>query len=388
MENAKTAKKGSVQLMYFIACMLWFVNYVYVPILSPYAEGLGASYTMLGLIISSYGFMQLICRIPIGIFSDALNRRKLFIVFGLACSFVSCVGLFMATTPVQVLIFRGLSGLAVSTWAVYVTMYTGYFPAEEGPKAIGVVSSSMNVGQVAATFLGGLVAMYISERWAFGISALSALFGLVLCLWLPEPAIPRRKPPRVRDYLALLKDYHLVFFSVMAIFLQVSLYTGPLGFVPNIMRDLGANNFIIGLGTTLHSLPAILSSYYAGTWIKKRFGTRRSIVYAFLLMALAMVVMGFVRNIWALIFLQMLTGLSKGLLIPALTSMAIFNIPPQTRSSATAFFQAVYGIGMTIGPILAGWLSDLFNLSVSFCVAAGIAVVGGVLVASNRKARF
>jgi len=58
--------------------------YAYVPILSPYAESLGASYKMVGMIIGSYGFTQMLLRIPLGIISDKMGNRKLFIISGIA----------------------------------------------------------------------------------------------------------------------------------------------------------------------------------------------------------------------------------------------------------------------------------------------------------------
>jgi len=75
-------REAPALLMAAVACF-WGALYLYVPILTPYAETLGASMTLLGLIVSSYGFSQLVLRIPVGIWSDRIGRRKPFIAAGL-----------------------------------------------------------------------------------------------------------------------------------------------------------------------------------------------------------------------------------------------------------------------------------------------------------------
>ncbi len=63
--------------------LFWTSLYVYVPILAPYGRHLGGSMTVIGLIISSYGLMQLLFRIPLGVWSDRIGRRKPFLAAGL-----------------------------------------------------------------------------------------------------------------------------------------------------------------------------------------------------------------------------------------------------------------------------------------------------------------
>ncbi|HRR91658.1 MAG TPA: MFS transporter, partial [bacterium] len=66
---------------FFISTFLFWVSlYLYVPILSPYAENLGSSLQMIGFIVGSYGFTQFILRIPLGIWSDKIQKRKPFII--------------------------------------------------------------------------------------------------------------------------------------------------------------------------------------------------------------------------------------------------------------------------------------------------------------------
>jgi MFS family permease len=64
-----------------------------VPYVAPYAEQMQADLRLTGLIVGAYGFVQMVIRFPLGIFSDRIGKRKIFILMGL--------------------LFAGISGLVV-----------------------------------------------------------------------------------------------------------------------------------------------------------------------------------------------------------------------------------------------------------------------------------
>lgn len=71
--------------------LMGFPIYVYVLTLSTYAEGLGASDTLIGTILSAYGFVQMLSRLPIGIVADLTGRRKAFMLGGLEAAMAAGV---------------------------------------------------------------------------------------------------------------------------------------------------------------------------------------------------------------------------------------------------------------------------------------------------------
>ena len=105
MENA--ARRTHIYAFCAATTLFWFAMYTYVPILAPYVEHLGGSLSMAGLVVGSYGFTQMLVRIPIGFASDRLGRRKPFVILGLCLAAASSLGLGIATGPTAALIFRG-----------------------------------------------------------------------------------------------------------------------------------------------------------------------------------------------------------------------------------------------------------------------------------------
>ena len=77
-----------------VTVLFWFSLYAYVPQLTNYANEMGASYRLIGLIGGAYGFTQTILRIPIGIISDKLMKRKVFVLLGIICAVISAASVY------------------------------------------------------------------------------------------------------------------------------------------------------------------------------------------------------------------------------------------------------------------------------------------------------
>jgi len=74
----KNVKNGKITIYYLMVFFYWMSLYFYPPQLSVYSGLLGASSSMTGIILGSYGFSQMLLRVPLGLLSDKLRKRKLF----------------------------------------------------------------------------------------------------------------------------------------------------------------------------------------------------------------------------------------------------------------------------------------------------------------------
>ncbi|MFD2215571.1 MFS transporter [Metabacillus endolithicus] len=115
----------------FVSFTLWFPHFIYLPVLTPYMELLGSEYIFIGIVLSSYGLMQFLFRLPIGIFSDLMKLRKPFMIFGLLIGSMSCVVFAVTDSLGWVLLGRSLAGIAAATWVVFTVLYSSYFAEDE-----------------------------------------------------------------------------------------------------------------------------------------------------------------------------------------------------------------------------------------------------------------
>ena len=56
--------------------LFWASEYCHAPYFTPYLHSLQMGSTLVGIIISCYGFTQMLVRIPLGIFTDTTGAYK------------------------------------------------------------------------------------------------------------------------------------------------------------------------------------------------------------------------------------------------------------------------------------------------------------------------
>jgi len=368
----------SKRILLFVTVFFWFSMYTYVPTMAPYAQTLGASYQMVGLIIGSYGFVQLVLRIPVGVFSDAWGSRKLFVVVGIIVASLSSFGMWLFPTAGALLLFRGLAGAAAATWVDYTVLYASYFPSKEAPKAMGFLNAANNLGQVIAMLSGG----YVAERFGLGspflLGAMVGVVGIILSLGVREKrAVP--KPVSIITLMEVLRDSNLMKLSGLGIVSQVVTFVTVFGFLPLAAQALGASIFDLGLLTTATMIPSIFSAALSGAFFSKHFGERTTLVMGLLFTALSCIVIPFIHSLSGLYISQAVGGFARGLVLPLLMGLSIKSFAGDKRSTAMSVFQAIYGLGMFGGPVLAGILSNTFSLAIGFWVTGLIGLMGAGL---------
>lgn len=358
-----------------VTTLYWFSYYAYVPILSPYTKSMGASYKMVGLIAGSYGFGQMLVRVPMGILSDTLRRRKAFVVAGLALGVISGLGLFASPDPSWLLVFRFLSGVGASAWLAFTVLYASYFEPGEAPKAIGILNSLNFIGQVFATFLCGVVAGVFGPRAPFLLGAASGAVGLAASLAVTEVR-PEVRPASAKDLLKVGTDRRLLTVSMLGIAVQLVAYGTVYGFAPVAAKDLGATSFQLGILTTVATIPMVISSALSGSWFAKRLGEGFTVALGFLIVALSSIAVPFAHSVESLYVSQGIGGFGRGLVLPLLMGISIQAVASEKRGTAMGVFQALYAFGMFIGPMIVGLIADTIGLKQGFLVLGGIGLAG------------
>ncbi len=373
------------------AFLLWFSVYTYPSFLSVYAKTtLGAAPVFVGLIVGSYGFMQMLLRIPLGVFSDMLRRRKPFLIGGMIASILSAVGLAVVKTPVGALFFRGLAGVAVSTWVAHTALYSAMFRPEETTDAMGRLSAAQYGSQVAAMLLGGFVAQYVSREAAFLLGGLAAAAGLILVSGTKEQEI--KQGVSLRQLVSVVGDRSLLLSTLMATVYQFAAWGTVLGFTGNWASEVvGMSSSALSLLSASFLLTNTILSRFSGALVR-RFGQASMLLAGFAACAAASVLFAFSYGAPLLFAAQALFGVGMGLLLPVTVAGAIQNIEPELRGAAMGFYQSVYGAGMFLGPVLAGKIVEAAGYRVNFFAMAGILALGAALsplwkLISNRSSR-
>ncbi|OMD78707.1 MFS transporter [Paenibacillus odorifer] len=359
--------------------MFWFSSYIYVPVLSPYVEHLGASYFMVGMVLGIYGLMQILFRIPIGIGSDYLNRRRPFIYLGLIASGVSCFLFMWGAQPGWALAARAVSGIAASAWVVYSVMFAGYFPKEEAGKAMGMLQFTTVIAQLTSMMISG----YMVEHWGwnapFLIGGIVAIAALILALRLPEQKQEKRKNAiQIKELAGVVKEPLLVKVSLLSVLAHCVLFITMFGYTPNQALNIGASKESLGWLTLAFMIPHAIATLYGSRLFGGLLGDRGKLMLGFAGSALFTLLIPSMPTLAALCLTQVGNGFMQGLIFPLLLSKSVSEIDPFKRATAMGFYQAVYAIGMSAGPFVAGWMSSVYGLTGGFWlggIAAALATI-------------
>lgn len=346
----------------------WFSLYAYVPQLTSFAKELGASFKLIGMIAGAYGLSQTVLRIPIGILSDKLMNRKIFILFGMLCSFISAVLVYLFPNPYTLLIARFLAGVASATWVNFTVLFISYFKPSESPKSVGIANSSSKIGQFIGMFLGGFVAVRNGVISLFLISIVGAILAFILGLFIQEEKIESSKKTSKPGIFTVIENKYVLQISFLGCISQFITYSTTFGFTPIIATNLGADSLQLSYLSTLNILPQIIFSVLSGTILTKKFGEKKTLMIGFIISVIICVITPLAPNIYILYIIQFISGIGTAITFSMLMGMVVKGIESHLMSTTMGFYQASYGVGMIVGPMILGVIADKYGLSVGFSV--------------------
>lgn len=372
--DARVRRKRA--LLCAVTALFWFAQYVYVPFLTPYLIALSISATVVGVVVGAYGVTQLILRIPLGIFIDMVQNHRLFILIGSFLAGVSSVGMMISPSPVVLCIANALSGVASSTWISFTVLYPSYYDRSEGTKAIGAINLFSNTGRLAAFVIGGILYGYLGIRGLFVASFASGMVGTVLAFFIRQEKEPDPRPPGIsmKGTARVMREGSLLFSSIMAALAYLVVFGTVFSFSTSTAKDLGASGLDLAFCVALFSAAGIAGAYFVGTRAARRTGEKVLLLSAFAMLGAYCLGIAFSHSVIGLFPLQVIAGFGNGLLSPILMARAIGGVAADRKSTAMGFFQSVYCLGITLGPVLMGSLVDHTSIKASFIIMSLISL--------------
>lgn len=359
--------------LFIIMILYWFSLYTYIPFQVPYLYALNVTPSIVGIILGLYGASQMILRFPFGIISDYFGKYKIFIVLGSLLSAISCIIKMVYPTANGFLVGNILTGVAASTWLMYMVLYYSYFDRSKEHMA----ASKCLVANVIGMFLGFLFATIFYQKFGMSLmliaAALAAFAATILALFLKEEK--REKKNNIKDLILVIKNKRLLFFSVLSIIEQGIHMAASVSFTLNRIKELGGASYLVGIASLINMFFAIVSAYIASTSFASKRGSKFYVPFSFVLLGLYCVSVILTKNIFVIVASQILSGLSIGMLASYLTSEALIEIDRDKKSSAMGFYQTAYSIGIFIYPIITGKIVEMYSIEIAYIFLTASAVI-------------
>lgn len=375
-----------------IIALFWFAQYIYVPNTAPYLLAQKVTADFVGIIVGVYGGVQMSLRFPMGILADWLGKHKLIIIVGCAFSGGASVVRILESTGNGFLIANIMSGVASSLWVSFMLLSTKYITPDRMQTQIGYLFAANNFGIMLAFITSAVCFEGFGMDFLCLCSALSGALAMLLAMSLKEddPAYAHlHEPPEskhrplIADLVKVAKRKRIWFFAFLASIQQGVTMTTIMSFSNEAALRIGGSSYEMGLMTIVFILFNVISSYYSGKPPFTRISQGFLVSSALFLLAAYCFLSVMVTHIYLLIIIQVFLGWSFGFVFTIATSEAIVGVEHYRRSSAIGLFQALFAIGMTTVPIIAGRIIELDDgdLKAAFffqgwlCIIAFVATV-------------
>jgi MFS family permease len=354
-----------------VVFLYWMALYLYAPTLPTYAKTKTADLALVGVILSMYGFWQMVIRLPVGIAADWLGRRKPFIIGGLILVGAGAAVMGLARGWEGLLIGRAITGLSAATWVPLVVIFSALFPPGEAVKASALLTLVGLVGQVVATsatgWLNGRGGYSLAFYLAAGVAALAVALVIPLREVRPAGYSPRR--PSASSVKRLITRRDVLLPSLLGAVAQFANWATTFGFLPILAQGLAASDVQIGMLVSLDLVCMTLGSLTANA-TAGRISGRRLVYASFAILAAGATGTAMSQSLPLLFAAQALIGLGTGISYSVLMGMSIEYVVDSERTTAMGLHQSVYAAGMFAGPWLGGLLASTMGVRPMFAVTA------------------
>ena len=369
---------------------------IMIPLLPFYAEKLGASATVVGVLIGVYAACQLFSGPLLGRLSDFTGRKPLLLVSQVG-TLIGFLVLAFAPSLSIVFLARVIDGVTAGNLSLAQAYISDVTRPEERAKSFGVIGIAFGMGFLIGPAISGYLAKFDYRDPIFAAAALSATSILATYFLLP-PVAPGKGaeagPGGRRLSLLQWGEYGRYFrqpnlalrlWQFLSFAFSFAMFTA--GFPLFAERRLTWHGAPFGpeqVGFTW-AYAGFLGIFLQGPALGrlvKRFGESTLNRVGFAAYAAGYLTLAYCYSIPVLIAATTITALGT-LVRPTLTSLITQAAPREEQGVVLGLTQSITSVGQIAGPPLAGFLIQHGAISGWGVTAAAVSAIG-LAIASRR----
>ncbi|QGG56822.1 MFS transporter [Paenibacillus sp. B01] len=334
-------------------------------------------------------------RSPLGWIIDRIGYRTVMLL-GVLFTGLSVLVIALTDQTGWIIVACVLLGIGTSPlWPCVITGATAVAGDEAGGSMMSVIYMSwlvgVGMGPIVINFF--IISRYEPAFWLMG-AIMAAIVAVTMTL--PGRRASREIEGRLADEAPSkssgpLPERIRAYFRKVGQSLHASRLLYPAMFIQNFALGLLTPVLTQYARTVLHLSPQQYSYFLlAGGAITvlglipigrgvDRYGTRWFLHAGFLLAAVSLPVLGYMRYLPLVLVVVAVVGLGYACIIPAWNALIAKAIPKEERGAVWGFFLTIEGLGMVFGSILSGRLWDSFGPHAPFLISGASLVVLFVL---------
>ena len=355
--------------------LLFFAFYLTMPLLPLYLKDVFlADKDTIGVVLSGFTVAALLVRPFSGFIVDNFPRKRMLLIFYFMFV-LSCGGYLLAGSLLVFAMIRTMHGFTLGAATVAnSTMAIDVLHTTRRAEGIGFYGLSNNM----AMALGPSVALYVFHLYPnfdylFILSLISASLGfwIVSTIKNRQPKIEKRNEPLSLDRFFLIKGWRAGMSIACFAFAYglLSTYLAIYGKeVLGVTGGTGAYFMLLAIG--------LMASRLVGSRTLRQGKVTRNASIGVVISLIGFTLFASVHEMWAYYASALVIGLGNGHLFPAYQTMFINLAPHTQRGTANSTLLISWDLGIGLGILLGGVVSELIGYQVAFWVAVVMECVG------------
>ncbi|MGZ9585502.1 MFS transporter [Paenibacillus marinisediminis] len=358
-----------------LAVILFLVEFVrgatlisFIPIYGK--NELGISLSVIGTAITAHYLTDTVLKVGIGYLLDRWSAR-IIINVGMLISLIGLVLFHWGDQPLIFIFAAGLYGVGISpVWIVCLTKVQ----EEQRAAQMGFLYTIWLVGMGAGPAVLNVMLDY-SAQWSYAL-----LLILISAAWLLSFAVPGTKPsgaqikqaPFHEQWEALKERLKAMRPLLPGMVLQTLGVSMLVPILPTFAeQNLSLSNTQYSLLLLVGGACTIAGLVPMGKW-SDRTGRKPFLYVGFAIFAITLASLAFYPPIAIAFLLAVILGISYAAVLPAWNALLALYVPPEQKGLGWSLLSTVEGIGVLIGPVLGGFLADLWSVSAVVWLSAGL----------------
>ena len=351
------------------------------PLLPLYITKMGATGVGLGIIVASYAMSHTVAVPFIGRLSDR-KGRKVFLTIGLLLYSLVSVGYIYAGNIVHLSLVRLGQGICGAMTVPIAIAYLGDLsPKGEEGRWMGYANAAFFSGFGFGPLIGGVVSEHVGMTTAFLILIGLNFFAFLVALFF----LPEASTRKVDDESTLLSFAEMRASSMIkglfSFRLVQALGTAGIGaFLPIFASGLGLQESLIGTLLSVNILSVTLLTPVGGQ-LADKFNRRGLVILSSLLFSVLLVAIPFAASFTQLLVVLFIQGLISAISQPAAGALTVEEGRRFGMGSTMSIFFLAMSVGMAVGPMVSGGISDALSVDAVFYFGAIMGIIGTGLFA-------
>ena len=378
----------------------WYTETFYI-LLPLIGKELGLSYTEIGLIMTIQHLAGAISNVPGGILVDTVGRKGYLMAASLFWVGFPYALMSLAHSFWMLLVCVTLVGIGNNIWHPAAIPFLAHRYPERKGLVLSFHGMGGNVGEAIAPFvIGALLAAY-SWRTVVVVNVVPGIVMAVVILAMMGALTMSRAGDMnagikratgsgeyLRGFAGLLRNQPLMLVSVSAAFRTLT-QSGLLTFLPVYLAyELDYSPFAVGICMMVLQVAGFVAAPFAGH-LSDTMGRKRVIVSSMILTGVTIAGMALAgRTVWFVVFIA-LVGFFLYAVRPVLQAWAVECTPKELAGAGVGLQFGITAVGASLGPALAGVISDAADIYTGFYFLAGTIIAANVLMflmPSERRA--